>query len=119
MNPLHDPEYRRQDIDVGPLLLAELEGAKGSPPDCVDRTDIEALLHAEPRAPWLEHAESCVPLTIAMRVRWGLHKKKHPGAQVPRGTTATGDAAPEVIDLDSDADAKTAPGAEDGGLDRI
>jgi hypothetical protein len=74
--PLHDPTYRRQNIDVGPLLLDELQAAKDGPPDCVDRTMMEALLHAEPRAAWLEHAESHVPLTIAMRARWGIHQKK-------------------------------------------
>jgi hypothetical protein len=74
-NPLHDANYRRQTIDVGPLLQAELHDANGAP-ECVDRTRIEALLHAEPRAPWIEHAESRVPLTIAMRARWGLHRKR-------------------------------------------
>ena len=68
--PMHDPSYRRQDIDVGPMLLAELQG----PLDCADRTQIEALLQAEPAAPWTTDGTPRVAQELAMRDRW---KRRH------------------------------------------
>ena len=65
-NPFQDPAYRRVDIDVGPLLKAEMEGGLG---ECVDRTAMETLLRAEPPAPWCQGTAQTQPACVAMRVR--------------------------------------------------
>jgi hypothetical protein len=93
-NPWHDPHYQRQDMDVGPLLLAELQG----PLDCVDRTVIEALVHTEPRAPWVQHAESSLPLSLVMRERWGLHLQRKKKSE--KAAAAAGGAPPAEVPQD-------------------
>ena len=70
--PFHDPAYRRVDMDVGPLLLEELQG----PLECADRTLMEALIQNEPPAPWHTYPGATQPVSIAMRVRWGLHQQR-------------------------------------------
>ena len=65
-NPFQDPAYRRVDIDVGPLLRAEMAGGLG---ECVDRTAMETLLAAEPPAPWCQGPSQTQPACVAMRVR--------------------------------------------------
>lgn len=65
-NPFHDPNYKRVDIDVGPLLKAETENGLA---ECVDRSVMETLLAAEPPAPWWEGPSQTLPACVAMRVR--------------------------------------------------
>jgi hypothetical protein len=101
-NPLHDPDYRRVDIDTGPLLLAELQGGDATL-DCVDRTRMETLIEAEPPAPWIQYAETHVPLTIAMRSRIEHHLKGAPLLRPPRVRPPKKNAVEEVpVDEDDD-----------------
>jgi hypothetical protein len=77
--PFHDPAYRRVDIDVGPLLHEELQG----PLECADRTLMESLVQNEPAAPWHTYPGSTQPVSIAMRVRWGLHQQRQTNQAPP------------------------------------
>ena len=73
--PTHDPNYRREDLPVAALLDAEM----AQQPDaweCPDRTDLEALIAAEPRTPWITTPSHPEAVRIAMRTRWELTAKK-------------------------------------------
>ncbi len=77
-NPFRDPAYRREDIDVGPLLIEETQNGLA---ECMDRTVMETLLASEPPAPWWQGQTQTLPACVAMRVRmarltWGIRQKK-------------------------------------------
>ena len=71
--PRQDPTYRREDIDVGPLLAAEQQlGAV-----CPDSELIERLVAQESQdVPWVRDANHPLALQIGMRARWQQHSAR-------------------------------------------
>ncbi len=65
-NPFQSHTYRRVDIDVGPLLMSEIEHGLA---ECVDRSVMETLMASEPSAPWCEGDAQVLPACVAMRTR--------------------------------------------------
>ena len=88
-NPWHNPEYRRADIDVGPLLLAEIENGLS---ECVDRTLMEKCLASEPYAPWRDGQMQLLPSCVAMRARSFILRMKHKEHIEDNKKTKRGDA---------------------------
>jgi len=67
--PTHDPNYRREDLPVAALLDAEM-AAQPDTWECPDRTDLDALIAAEPANPWVTAPSHPQAVRIAMRMRW-------------------------------------------------
>jgi len=88
--PRHDPAYRREDIDVGPLLVAEQQQEA---PACPDSELIERLLSQESQeVPWVRNANHPIALRIGMRDRWQRHS-----ARAMAKEEGQGKAKPEAV----------------------
>ena len=74
-NPTHDPTYRRQDVDVGPILAEELARDTWDAPDSDQVADLIAM-EREGRAPWVERYNHYKAVAIAFRLRFIQHVRK-------------------------------------------